>query len=149
MGFEVERVDVDLAHACRAEIELLQASMPGTRIHFEGPETLRGRFDAGHIREALSNLVVNAKKYGTRGGEIRVSLHDDGTSANLAVGNAGEPIPRETLDLMFEPLRRGGRSDGKSEKTSLGLGLFIVNQIAHLGRSFSARASVRRPSTFS
>src|SRR5688572_23736670 len=87
-------------------------------------------FDAGHIREALANLVVNAQKYGARGGEIRVELRDDGTSAELAVGNAGEPIPRETLDLMFEPLRRGGVSGGESELFSLGLGLFIVSQIA-------------------
>ena len=41
----------------------------------------------------------------------------------------------ETLDLMFEPLRRGGTSPGESEQGSLGLGLFVVKQIvqAHGG----------------
>ena len=130
MGFEVQMADVDLAQECREEIELLQASMPGTRLVFESPESLHGMFDAGHIREALANLVVNAQKYGARGGEIRVELRDDGTSAELVVGNAGDAIPRETLDLMFEPLRRGGVSGGESEQASLGLGLFIVSQIA-------------------
>lgn len=129
MGFDIKKADVDLAHECREEIELLRASMPETRIHFESPESLRGMFDAGLIREALANLVVNAQKYGTRGGEIRVELRDEGTSAELAVGNAGDPIPREVLDLMFEPLRRGGVSV-ESERASLGLGLFIVSQIA-------------------
>ena len=130
MGFQVEKTDVDLAQACREEVELLQASMPGSRIYFEGPDSLRGNFDAGHIREALANLVTNAHKYGTRGGDIHVALHEDGESANLTVGNSGDPIPRETLDLMFEPLRRGGVSGGASEQASLGLGLFIVSQIA-------------------
>lgn len=130
IGFEVEKKDVDLAQECREEIELLQASMPGTRIDFQSPGSLRGMFDAGRIREALANLVVNARKYGARGGGIRVELRDDGASAALAVSNSGEPIPPETLDLMFEPLRRGGVSGGESEQTSLGLGLFIVNQIA-------------------
>jgi len=130
MGFEVEKADVDLARECRDEIELLQSSMPGTRIHFEAPESLRGMFDAGHIREALANLVVNAQKYGTPGGEIRVELREGENSAELEVGNAGDAIPRETLDLMFEPLRRGGVSGGEAEQASLGLGLFIVSQIA-------------------
>src|SRR4249919_2943577 len=130
MGFEVEKADVDLAHECREELELLQASMPETRIRFESPATLRGMFDAGHIREALGNLVINARKYGTRGGEIRVTLREAGNNAELEVGNSGEAIPRETLDLMFEPLRRGGVSGGEAEQASLGLGLFIVSQIA-------------------
>jgi signal transduction histidine kinase len=96
-------------------------------------------FDAWRIREALGNLVVNAQKYGVRGGEVHVELRDDGTGAELTVGNAGDDISRETLDLMFEPLRRGGVSAGESERHSLGLGLFIVAQIAQ-AHSGSIRA---------
>jgi signal transduction histidine kinase len=128
-GFAVEKEDVDLAHACREEIEVLQASLPGMRIHFQAPESLRGLFDAGRIREVLSNLVVNAHKYGERGGEIRVELRDEGGGAELSVSNAGDPIDRETLDLMFEPLRRGGASGGEWEHVSLGLGLFVAKEI--------------------
>lgn len=148
MGFEVEMADVDIAQECREEIELLQASMPGTRILFESPASLRGMFDAGHIREALANLVVNAQKYGERGREIHVELRDDGASAELAVGNAGDPIPRETLDLMFEPLRRGGVSGGESERASLGLGLFIVSQIAQAHAGTIRAESAEGTTTF-
>ncbi|WP_196778753.1 sensor histidine kinase [Cognatilysobacter tabacisoli] len=130
LDFEVDAADVDLAQACREEVELLQAALPGRGIAFASPATVRGRFDAGRVREALANLVVNAHKYGTRSGEIRVDLRDDGGHAALCVSNDGEPIPRETLDLMFEPLRRGGVADADSEHASLGLGLFIVSQIA-------------------
>ena len=131
VGFELDRQEVDLAAACREEIDLLGASMPGTRIVFASPMSLHGRFDAGRIREALANLVVNASKYGTQGGEIRVELRENGDGAELAVSNPGTPVARETFDLMFEPLRRGGVSSGESERASLGLGLFIVSQIAH------------------
>jgi signal transduction histidine kinase len=130
LGFQVQKADVDLVQACRDEIELLQASMPDVRIHFQSPATLRGMFDAGRVREALSNLVVNAQKYGARGGEVHVELRDEGAGAELAVANSGADISREALDLMFEPLRRGGVADNESERASLGLGLFIVNQIA-------------------
>lgn len=130
LDFQVEPDDVDLVQACREEIELLQAALPERRIGFASPPAVRGRFDAGRVREALANLIVNAHKYGTRSGEIRVDLRDDGGHAALCVSNDGEPIPRETLDLMFEPLRRGGVADPDSEHASLGLGLFIVSQIA-------------------
>lgn len=131
MGFEVQREEVDLARACRDEIELLQTSMSEMKINFQSPESLHGMFDAGRIREALANLVVNAQKYGTRDSEVRVELVDNGTGIELMVSNAGDPIARDTLDLMFEPLRRGGVFAGEAERASLGLGLFIVSQIAH------------------
>ena len=130
MGFEVSPTEIDLAQVCREEVELLQASMPDTRIHFTAPESVTGMFDGGRIREALANLVVNAQKYGTTGCEIQVTVHDGSDGAYVTVANAGEEIPRDTLDLMFEPLRRGGVASGESERTSLGLGLFIVSQIA-------------------
>jgi signal transduction histidine kinase len=148
MGFEVVKTDVDLAHECREEIELLQASMPEIRIHFAAPASLRGMFDAGHIREALANLVVNAQKYGTRGGEIHVELREGDNGTELEVGNPGAAIPREVLDLMFEPLRRGGVFAGEAEQASLGLGLFIVSQIAQAHAGTIRAESVQGTTTF-
>ncbi|QSX78063.1 sensor histidine kinase [Agrilutibacter solisilvae] len=130
LGFEIQKEDVDLVTACREEIELLRASTPEARIQFHSPESVRGQFDAVSIRQALANLVVNAHKYGQRGGEIRVVLRNDDGGVALDVTNEGDPIAPETLELMFEPLRRGGVSSGDLEQASLGLGLFIVSQIA-------------------
>jgi signal transduction histidine kinase len=141
IGFEVRKQDVDLAEACREEVELLQASMPECRIYFHAPAPVRGMFDAGRVREALANLVVNAHKYGTPGAEVRVELREAGGRAELTVANAGSAIAPELLEVIFEPLRRGGVSAGEREQASLGLGLFIVDQIvqAHEG-SISARS---------
>ena len=135
IGFEVRKQDVDLAVECREEVELLQASMPEARIRFDAPASMRGMFDAGRVREALANLVVNAHKYGAHGGEIRVELREKGSSAELVVANAGDPIPPDMLEVMFEPLRRGGVSGGRFERASLGLGLFISREVvrAHGG----------------
>lgn len=130
MDFVVEKKDIDLVHECREELELLQASMPEANIRFRSPETARGMFDAGRIREVLANLVVNARKYGTDGCEILIELREEDLGIELSVTNDGEPIPPDKLHLMFEPLRRGGVSNGELERISLGLGLFIVSQIA-------------------
>jgi signal transduction histidine kinase len=136
VGFDIQRQDTDLVVDCREEVELLQAAMPGIEIHFQAPPHVAGSFDASRIREALANLVVNAHKYGTRGADIRVQLRADDTDIALSVINLGAPIPSETLHLMFDPLRRGGVNGGEAEHASLGLGLFIVDQVAkaHGGR---------------
>jgi len=131
IGLEVEREDADLAQACREEIEQLQEAMPHARIHLDAPTSARGWFDVRSVCEALTNLVVNAHKYGSPGAEIQVELRDQGEGIELSVANQGDTIPAETLHLLFEPLRRGGVvQDGAMERASLGLGLFIVSQIA-------------------
>lgn len=130
VGFINEPTLIDIAQACRQEVELLQASMPETRVIVNAPDSLRGLFDGGRIREALSNLVVNAAKYGHAGHSIDVSLLDLGTEIELSVSNAGDPISPELFQLMFDPLKRGAVARGEFERTSLGLGLFIVSQIA-------------------
>lgn len=148
MGFELEKKEVELAHACREEIELLQASLPATRIHFQSPVSLRGMFDAGRIREALANMVENAQKYGAAGEDISVELRTEGDGVELAVENTGDAIPPEALDLLFQPLRRGGVAGDEAERTSLGLGLFIVDQIAKAHGGTVRAGSVEGKTTF-
>lgn len=87
-------------------------------------------FDPARVREALANLVVNAVKYGTQGGDVVVGLHAREDVVELTVSNTGDAIEQERFDLMFEPLRRAGMAGTESDRTSLGLGLFIVSQIA-------------------
>ena len=130
IGFELEKSAVDLARECGEEIDLLRAAMPDVQIHYEAPAAMPGHFDAPRVREALANLVVNAHKYGTRGARIDVVLTASGPDVELSVANLGEQIPTATLDTMFEPLRRVGVTTGEAERASLGLGLFIVDQIA-------------------
>lgn len=43
------------------------------------------------------------------------------------MSNLGPPIPAHVLPTLFEPMTRG--TDAGSERRSIGLGLFIVDQI--------------------
>jgi signal transduction histidine kinase len=129
MGIRIVRNEADLTAELEEEIELLRAALPGVRVEFETTGPLRGRFDASRLREAVANLVSNAAKYGTARGTVRVKLEDDGGQVRLSVHNTGQPIAAETLATMFEPLRRGPELDN-DEGVSLGLGLFVVRQIA-------------------
>jgi signal transduction histidine kinase len=129
MGIRIVRNEADLTAELEEEIELLRAALPGVRIEFETTRPLRGRFDASRLREAVANLVNNAAKYGATRGTVRVKLEDDGGQVRLSVHNTGQTIAAETLATMFEPLRRGPELDN-DEGVSLGLGLFVVRQVA-------------------
>ena len=76
--------------------------------------------------------MLNAAKYGSDASTIRVRLAGDAHGIRLSVTNDGATIPGDALQAMFEPLRRGAvqASEASTEATSLGLGLFIVREIA-------------------
>ncbi len=95
----------------------------GDRIRVQAEGDLRGEWDADRLQQALANLIVNALRYGD--GDVMLRGLDAGPSVELSVHNLGPCIPAERLPLIFQPFRRG-TSVGKG----LGLGLFIVREIA-------------------
>ncbi len=76
----------------------------------------------------LGKPIANAAKHGTRRASIAVQLVGRDDEVRLLIENSGRVIDQQVVELLFEPLRRGGE-DSNAERTSLGLGLFIVRQI--------------------
>jgi signal transduction histidine kinase len=130
IGLSLRRTEVDLASVCTEEVELLRTALPQVEISFRSEGEASGSFDGSRLREALGNLVLNAARYGTPKAAIDVALISDDSHVRLSVANTGEPIPEESIQALFEPLRRGRPSDDVAESTNLGLGLFIVKEIA-------------------
>ncbi|RKG69276.1 GAF domain-containing protein [Corallococcus sp. CA054B] len=93
----------------------------------------KGRWDPDRIAQVLTNLLTNAVQYSEQDALIRVEVRGDEREVVLAVTNPGTPILPALLPVLFEPMTRG-TTEG-SEHRSVGLGLFIVNQIvrAHGG----------------
>ena len=48
----------------------------------------------------------------------------------LSVSNSGSTLPASQLERLFEPLQRERSGNDKVERSSLGLGLYIVKAIA-------------------
>ncbi len=125
---------VDMSDLCRelvADFELADAR-PNIEITAAGDT--RGEWDRARVFQALANLIGNAAKYGD--GKAAIHVQRSGKEVEVAVHNDGPPIPREVLPKIFEPFERGAQ-DG----TGLGLGLYIVRQIAHAHRGEVAVAS--------
>lgn len=74
------------------------------------------------------NLITNAAKYGEANQPIDVRLEGDEQGVTISVKNGGSGISRAQLEELFEPLRRASAKNAVDG--SLGLGLFIVRQVA-------------------
>lgn len=143
LGIPVDLVYTNLALACMEEVEIQRAAWPSRVIEFAATGDTFGTWDASRLKQALGNLVSNAAKYGTPEGTIRLRLTGSDHEVHLSVENTGPAIEPAAIGLLFDPLRRG---PGESyERTSLGLGLFIVRHIvqAHSGSVSAASADGR------
>jgi sigma-B regulation protein RsbU (phosphoserine phosphatase) len=75
----------------------------------------------------LSNLVANALTHGVDDGTVGIEAVLDGGDFSLSVSNAGEPIPPEALERLFQPFTR---EDFRPSQQGLGLGLYGAFEIA-------------------
>jgi signal transduction histidine kinase len=83
--------------------------------------------DVERIGQLFSNLVANALTHGDPAASVVVRASTRDTMFELTVANAGEPIPAEVAERLFQPyFRAASRRDPKG----LGLGLFIASEIA-------------------
>ncbi len=81
------------------------------------------------LAQAISNLIENAVRYGSGGGEIRIDVSNNGKEMRIDVADRGPGIPAE---LRAEALRRFGRLDSSRSDQGAGLGLALAQAIAHL-----------------
>ena len=106
------------------------AEEAGARLVYEPP--LRPVPLLGHrqlLAQAVSNLVENAIRYGAGGGEIQIAVKPGERQIQIEVGDRGSGIPAERRQ---EARRRFGRLDSSRSNEGAGLGLALVDAIAHL-----------------
>jgi signal transduction histidine kinase len=114
--------------ALAAEIaDELRGSYPDARLELSVVGDCRGSWDGKRLQQLISNLVVNAIHYGTRGEAVRITVRGEEADVCIEVANRGPPIDPPTLSEIFDPLKRGMASP---EQPGLGLGLYIVREVA-------------------
>ncbi len=92
--------------------------------------------DADRLAQLVGNLVSNAMTYGTPECPVTVTSSPiDAELVTIAVHNHGRADPPEVQTRIFQPMTRG--TEAGSASRSVGLGLFIVSEIAqaHGGRT--------------
>lgn len=131
LGLPVTRFRVDLGLVVEDELEQLRAIHPGRRIEVACSGELRGSWDGIRVQQVLRNLVSNALRYGSKDAPVRVVVRGAERDVFLEVVNRGERLEQAAIDELFEPLKRGvAQHDHPEDRPGLGLGLFIVREIA-------------------
>jgi two-component system, LuxR family, sensor kinase FixL len=124
---------LDLVDLCRETVnhlrDELERSGSALEVDLRGPAI--GRFDRMRIEQVLTNLLVNAAKFG-EGKPITVRVDANPIHARITVVDRGIGIPREEQERVFHRFERAVPSEHFG---GLGLGLYIAHQIvaAHGG----------------
>lgn len=123
----------NLGELLGAIVEFARAELSNAGIRLEvdlAREPIEGAVDENQFRQALLNLLRNAREAMLGGGVLRVALRarDDGFAA-ISVSDTGPGIKAEHLSKVFDPFF-------STKAKGTGLGLALVQQIAveHGGR---------------
>ncbi|MFC0134557.1 histidine kinase [Massilia eurypsychrophila] len=141
------RASTDLQQQLRHVVDELRDIHPGRRIDSDIDIDGSVFCDPLRIAQLLSNLLVNALLYGAHEVPVRVAAHvpaDGGLF--LSVTNGGAPMAPATLAALFQPFWRG---DNSGASGGLGLGLYIVNEIARPHHGAMEVTSTADATTFS
>jgi phosphoserine phosphatase RsbU/P len=127
-GIALERDgDKPLEPVLTQVIDELRLASPGRVIEAKLATDQPVHCDRSRIGQLLSNLLGNALTHGATDKPVVVHAGTADGRFELWVSNAGEPIPTESMDKLFEPFFRG---KARASRQGLGLGLYIASQIA-------------------
>lgn len=117
----------DAVHAIRPQID-----ERGHRLVVDvapGPVFVDG--DASRLLQIIENLLANAAKYTSPGGQLRLSLTKEDGEAVLRVADNGNGIPPHMLESIFEMFVQGEDTLDRTQG-GMGIGLTLVRTLVNL-----------------
>lgn len=145
-GLSVSLRRIDLHELTIRTLEELRLAFPGRGIVHVMQGVGVCVADPDRLAQLIGNLVGNAAAYGGPSTPITVTSGIE-THAMICVHNVGDPISASAIAHIFEPMVRG--DTGSNAIRSVGLGLYIVNEIAraHQG-TMTVNSSLEEGTTF-
>ena len=136
-GIGISPAVLDLHTVTGLCVDELRVAFPNATLTHQALGNGRVCLDADRLHQVIGNLVANSVAYGDPKKPITVTSRLDEDSALVSVHNHGPVVPHALQAVLFEPMTRG--TEGDSNVRSVGLGLFIVREIA---RAHGGRVSV-------
>ena len=107
-------------------IPLMKTKQIQFRLHAE-PEVLIGYFDSDKLDKIMYNLLSNAHKYNSVGGEISVGISKKKANNKnyvcIKVKDTGQGIEQEKMNTLFKRFYEGDYRKFKTKGTGIGLSL--------------------------
>ena len=126
----------DLKGFLEAQLAPVQITAQGKNIaiHLHLPlEQVFAPVNPEKLARVLENLLSNAVKFTQAGGQVNLSLQQEGQKVLFKVQDNGIGIPDSLQGSVFKKFTKANRQGTEGEATT-GLGLFIVKQIVDLHR---------------
>jgi two-component system phosphate regulon sensor histidine kinase PhoR len=143
-----DQMRLDLSHLANDLAEEAERLAVRRNLHFEAdvaPDLwVMGTYTP--LKQALRNLLDNARKFTPPGGAVSLRVWLEGTTIRVEVKDSGVGIPADEIDQIFEPYYRA--SSGR-KVAGTGLGLSIVRDVisAHRGK-IEVTSTLGQGSTF-
>lgn len=141
----LRRVQTDIVDLVRRLVSFVE---PEARAHqieivLDAPDDpLVCQIDAGLVRQALLNIVINAQHAMSEGGTIRIVTDGDANAVEIIISDTGAGIAPSDADRIFRPFF-------STKPRGIGLGLSITRRIIQEhGGDLSFRSSPGRGTTF-
>lgn len=141
--FFISKSDNALVEINKREIELdsfmtmivhsmsLLGGEKNMELNLQSAPPIKIFIDQDLIKQALSNIIDNAFKYGEENTIVNLHCEDLNDRIKISVSNLGEKIPQEEKDKIFDRFYRTDKS--RTRKTGgVGLGLAVVKSIINL-----------------
>ncbi|WP_341964161.1 PAS domain-containing sensor histidine kinase [Pseudomonas sp. RC10] len=127
-GIGITRSAVELHKVVSQSLNELHLAFPEAQLLHQSSGDASAELDADRIQQLVGNLVANSVAYGDPHQAITVASTVENGVATVAVHNWGTVIHEVAIASLFEPMTR--HSDRDDDVRSVGLGLFIVREIA-------------------
>jgi signal transduction histidine kinase len=147
-GIPIEPHDeADLTPRVLKIVEEIRLAHPQRDIEFSPAQPCPAQVDGDRFEQVICNLLANAVAHGDPERPITVALQSRANQTRLCVHNHGTPIEPAFMPLLFDPFRRGGSPQGRSD--GLGLGLYISQCIVHAhGGQINVESTAEAGTTF-
>ena len=151
-NLRIETKRVDLRRAIEAAVEILRPAAEAKKVRLSisiDPDLGPLVGDAGRLQQVVWNLLGNAVKFTSSGGEVTLIATSQERNVSLTVRDTGKGIEPEFIPHVFERFRQADSSATRPQG-GLGLGLSIVKRLVELhGGSVTATSEgVGRGATF-
>ena len=143
---ELRLSDFNLAESMKQWIKLFSVSAQKKHIaiSMDAPDTIMLRADQDKIERICYNLLSNALKYTSEGGEISLMVKEEGGRVMISVADNGCGISSDELPYIFDRFYQA-----KNAGRGTGIGLAIVKAFTELHHGEVSATSIEgKGSTF-
>ena len=126
-GLPAVQENIDLGEVLRQLIDEFRLAYPARDFETSIDLPLPIKCDKARLAQLVSNLLGNAIAHGAPETAIQLHAYVKSRILEIFVSNSGKQIPDSDLARLFLPFFRG---EAKTNQHGLGLGLYIVSEIA-------------------